>query len=136
MIINSSVSIVTYYRPNKISYQFSTRVRAESSDRTNVVYNFTCGENACNASYIGYTSQTLVNRIKQHKYKSSSICKHYMYDHDTMPPKLPEFNNCFKIIYSSEHVINLKIVEAILIKSEKPIINVKFNELYDFLQLY
>ena len=133
---NSSVSVVTYYRPNKISSQFSTRVRAESSDRTNVVYNFTCGENACNASYIGYTSQTLVNRIKQHKYKSSSICKHYMYDHDTMPPKLPEFNNCFKIIYSSEHVINLKIVEAIYIKSEKPFINVKFNELYDLLQLY
>ena len=59
-----------------------------------------------------------------------------MYDHSTMPPKLPEFSNCFKILYSSEHVINLKIVEAIFIKSEKPIINVKFNELYDFLQLY
>ena len=133
---NSSVSVVPYYKPNKISSLFSTRVRAENTDRSNVVYNFTCNEDACSASYIGYTAQTLVNRIKQHRYKSSSICKHYMHDHDKLPPPLSEFKNSFKIIFSAEHVVNLKIVEAILIKSEKPIINIKFNELYDLLQLY
>ena len=96
---NSSVSVVPYYRPNKLSSQFSTRVRAENVDRNNVVYNFTCGEDACNASYIGYTGQALVNRIKQHRSKSSSICKHYMYDHDKLPPPILEFKKCFEIIF-------------------------------------
>ena len=60
-----------------------------------------------------------------------------MHDHDKMPPpSFDTFASCFEIVYSSEEVRNLKIVEAIKIKSEKPIINVKFNELYDFLQLF
>ena len=52
------------------------------------------------------------------------------------PPSFDTFAKCFKIIYSSNEVRDLKIVEAIKIKSEKPIVNVKFNELYDFLQLF
>ena len=134
---NSSLSVVVYYRPRKISSQFSTRVRSDGVGRANVVYSFSCNEDACNASYIGYTAQTLANRIKQHKYQSSSICKHYMHDHDKMPPRsFDTFANCFEIIFSSDEVRILKIVEAIKIKADKPIINVKFNELYDFLQLF
>ena len=104
--------------------------------RVNVFYRFNCSEVACNATYIGYTSQTLINRVKQHRYNSSSICQHYMYDHDKLPPRLDEFSSCFEVIFGSESVRNLKIVEAILIKTSKPQINVKFNQLYDFLKLY
>ena len=134
--LDVTLSVVPYYKPNKISSQFSTRVRAENTDRVNVVYSFSCSEDACNASYIGYTSQTLVNRIRQHKYQSSSICKHYMCEHNRLPPAMSQFSQCFEIVYSSEYVKTLKIVEAILIKSKNPPINVKYNELYDFLQLY
>ena len=131
------MSVVTYYKPSKISTQFSTRSRADRLNRVNVVYSFTCNENSCNDSYIGYTSQTLLNRIKQHKRQSSSICKHFMYDHDKLPPQsIDKFAECFEIIFSSEYVKDLKIVEAIKIKTESPKINVKFNELYDFLNLY
>ena len=38
----------------------------------------------------------------------------------------------FKIIYASPELINIKIAEAITIKTPIPIINVKKNELYDF----
>ena len=87
--------------------------------------------------YIGYTTQTLQNRVKQHKYKSSSICQHYMNDHDILPPSdLNVFSSCFEVVFRSECVRNLKIVEAVLIKTTKPHINVKYNQLYDFLQLY
>ena len=134
---NSTVSVIAYYKPKKISSQFSTRSRDDGVDRVNVVYSFKCNEDACNASYVGYTAQTLQNRITQHKRQSSSICKHFMHEHDKLPPSsMDVFSRCFEIIYSSEDVRNLKIVEAITIKSEKPHINVKFNELYDFLQLF
>ena len=104
--------------------------------RVNVVYQFSCSEDACNASYIGYTAQRLENRIKQHRYKSSSICQHFMHEHDMLPTSNSNFAECFEIVFSSENVRNLKIVEAIKIKSEKPQINVKFNEFYDSLQLF
>ena len=57
-----------------------------NTDRVNLVYRFNCPEVAWNATYIGYTSQTLKNRVKQHKYQSSSICQHYMHDHNMLPP--------------------------------------------------
>ena len=60
-----------------------------------------------------------------------------MFDHDKVPPQsFDEFSKSFTIIFSSENIRTVKIVEAIKIKSEKPVINVKFNELYDFLQLF
>ena len=87
-------------------------------------------------NYVGYTAQTLRKRISQHRYKSSSIWKHLKYDHDMNIPTFDEFADCFEIVFSSACCLNLKIAEAILIKTKKPHINVKFNELYDFLQLY
>ena len=133
---DSSISLLTYFKPNKLSAQFSTRSRAENIDRVNVVYKFDCYVDGCNSSYIGYTTQTLKNRIAQHRYNSSSIWKHMHYDHSVEIPNFDDFAQCFNIVFSSSSVISLKIVEAILIKSDKPPINVKFNELYDFLQLY
>ena len=60
-----------------------------------------------------------------------------MFDHDKMPPQsFQEFSDCFTILFSSENVKTLKIVEAIKIKAETPKINVKYNELYDFLKLF
>ena len=37
---NSTVSVIAYYKPKKISSQFSTRSRDDGVDRVNVVYNF------------------------------------------------------------------------------------------------
>ena len=56
--------------------------------------------------------------------------------HNDMPPKLAEFIKCFSIMYKNNDVVSVKIAEAILIKNDKPIINIKYNELYDFLHLY
>ena len=78
-----------------------------------------------------------MNRISQHKYNPSSIFKHYKIDHNmSSPPSGGQFQQCFSILYSSENSHKLKIVEAIKIKAEKPVVNVKFNELYDFLKLF
>ena len=55
---------------------------------------------------------------------------------EVFPPPATTLIEHFKIIYASPELINLKIAEAITIKTTKPIINVKYNELYDFLKLF
>ena len=54
-------------------------------------------------------------------------CKHYLDNHDKMPPKLDDFINHFQILFISNDILSIKIAEAILIKNDKPIINVKYN---------
>ena len=81
--------------------------------------------------------RTLSSQLcKQHCYSSSSIFTHYFIGHRMSPPPATTLIENFKIIYASPELINLKIAEAITIKTTKPIINVKYNELYDFLKLF
>jgi len=57
-------------------------------------------------------------------------------DHDILPPKLNYLRSMFKIIYSSSDSLKIKIAEAIAIKRDEPVVNVKHNELYNFLKLF
>ena len=59
-----------------------------------------------------------------------------MDDHNDAPPKYDQLIRSFSILYSSSEIFSVKIAEAIFIKNLKPHINVKYNELYDFLRLY
>ena len=60
-----------------------------------------------------------------------------MFERDKIPlQSLDEFSKSFTIVFSSENIRIVKIVEAIKIKSEKLEINVKFNESNNFLQLF
>merc|ERR1712098_495993 len=86
--------------------------------------------------YYGYTNQQLGTRVKQHRRQDSAICRHFMDTHDDMPPKYADLIQYFTIIYKCNDILSVKIAEAILIKNDKPIINIKYNELYDFLNLY
>ena len=134
----NKVAIKTYMKPNKMASQFSTRRSGgdfSAMDRSNVVYSFNCSEEGCNASYCGYTTNKLSIRIKQHRYAQSSIYKHFTMDHDKIPPTYDSLKDMFKVVYQSPDTRNVKIAEAILIKTERPIINIKYSELIDFLKL-
>ena len=133
---DKEVEVVTYFRTYKMSSCFSTRNKCPEQDRSRVVYQFSCPEPACNAAYVGYTTQTLINRAKQHRYRESSISKHFTIDHKKTVPHINDLITQFNILYSSNEKIKLKIVEAIIIKSERPFINVKHDVLYDLLRLF
>ena len=133
---DKEVNVRTYFRPYKMSSCFSTRFKCPQRDQNRVVYRFSCPEPACNASYVGYTTQTLINRVKQHRNRESSIFKHFNVDHSKAVPPIDELISNFSIVYSSSEQIKLKIVEAIIIKSERPFINVKHDVLYDLLRLF
>jgi len=100
------------------------------------VYRFDCPKDGCTASYIGYTTNTIMTRCKQHRYSSSSIHTHFQIDHHETPPAADSLINSFSIIYNSNNLIDLKIAEAISIKLHNPYINVKYNENYSLLKLF
>ena len=130
------VSLMPFYRPLKLSSKFSTRIKHACPNRVNVVYQFNCSEPRGNAVYIGYTTCTLQNRCKRHRYKSSGICQHYNHDHSMFPPNHDQLINNFKILHSFPNKIDLQLAEAFEIKSKNPIINVKYNELSSMLGLF
>jgi len=133
---NTEISVTSFYKPFKMSALFTTRQLKPVSERSNVVYKFECPEANCNASYIGYTTNTLGIRSKQHRYFPSSVKSHLTFDHDAHSPPADKIIECFKIMHSYQEVVDLKIAEAIEIKSKNPFINVKYNELYNLLNLY
>ena len=53
-----------------------------------------------------------------------------------LPSPFDQFQNDFKILYKFDDTLTLRIAEAIHIKNRNPFINVKYNELYDFLNLF
>ena len=134
---SKKVKLTTFYRPMKLSAKFSTRPMRENPEKSCLVYQFECPIPSCHeVQYYGYTNQRLCTRVKQHRRKDSAICRHYMDVHNDMPPKFVDFINCFTILYKDNDILSVKIAEAIMIKNDKPIINIKYNELYDFLNLY
>jgi hypothetical protein len=79
------IKLIAYFKPFKLASCFTTRERRDAASRVNVVYRFSCTEAGCNAAYIGYTTNTLLARCKQHRYSSSSIYSHFSFDHHMSP---------------------------------------------------
>ena len=119
--------------------QFSTR-RAGATlsvcEQSNVVYSFKCSEDSFNASYVGYSTNELSTRIKQHRYSQSSIYKHYVTDHDESPTKYDVLKDCFSIIYKIQDTTSVKIAEAVMIKNLCPLINVEYSDTTNLLKLF
>ena len=63
---NAKVSVKAYFRPYKLSSAFSTRPPKCNNNKSYVVYQFSCTEDRCNATYVGYTTNPLLTRCKQH----------------------------------------------------------------------
>ena len=133
---NTEIKVQAYFKPSRLSSYFSTREKKATHLKTNVVYSFNCTEGSCKASYIGYTTNSVLTRCKQHRYNPSSIYHHYNIDHHMAPPHYNILINNFKILYSSLNLSNLRIAEAILIKKFNPFINVKYNEAFNYLTLF
>ena len=77
---------------------------------------------------------SLVTRAKQHKYKNSKIYEHYQKDHNTNPTS--DIISAFTIKYRNLITKKTKLAEALLIRREKPMINVRFNELATGLNVF
>ena len=82
------------------------------------------------ATYIGHTACTLRKRSPQHKYSINEIHKHYINEH--LLSRVPvNVSDNFTVLKNFHDICELRIAEAILIREKSPIINVKYNEMYN-----
>jgi hypothetical protein len=132
---NQNFIIRSYFKPKKLSSCFSTRKLRHECESVNVVYQYTCSEVGCNANYIGYTTNTLQMRMMQHKYKPSKIFAHMEVEHGKS--RLDNsITNHFKIITGKPDFHELRLAESLLIRKLKPAINIKYNEMANFLNVF
>jgi hypothetical protein len=88
----------------------------------NVVYQYTCNWEGCSSSkYVGYTTNKLSIRMKQHYY-SGSIKKHHINEHDHKISYDEIYNNTI-ILEKRPTRYELQIEEALKIKKIRPNIN-------------
>ena len=125
---NKTVSLRAYYKPYKLGSMFSTRPQKSVASTVNVVYQFKCPEDSCNATYIGYTTKTVYARARQHTYHPSSIHRHLIESHGPSElPSIQDMNKNFEILHRYPDKKSLELAEAILIKKLKPYINIQFS---------
>ena len=73
------IKLISYFNPEKLCSFFSTRPFRTDLEKASAVYQFSCTEAGCQASYIGHTTCTLKRRGLQHK--TRAIYKHFINDH-------------------------------------------------------
>ena len=90
-----------------------------------VVYKFQC--NLCDAGYVGYTRGHLHERVDGHKQKSSSICKHYLSEHNSNIPS--HLSEQFHVLTKCSNKFDCLIKEMLFIRKLKPSLNVQTDSI-------
>ena len=80
------------------------------------------------------TTNAINTRAQQHRFKPSKIHAHLENEHQIS--KVGDIKHCFKTLYRSDNLCDLKIAEALLIKSHLPEINIKYNEMSNNLLIF
>ena len=91
-----------------------------------VVYEFECDR--CDAGYVGITTQHLHQRIDGHTVPASSICKHYLNDHN-IKPTVDLITPCFKVIRKCRNKFECLMHEMFYIQELEPSLNVQGDSL-------
>ena len=77
----------------------------------------------CDAGYVGYTRGHLHERVDGHEQKSSSICTHYLIEHNSdVPPFLSEQ---FHVLIKGSNKFDCLIKKMLFIRKLKPSLNVQ-----------
>ena len=131
---NYTIKLLIYYKKNKLRNLFIKNNLNKTAVEHNVIYEYVCDEERCtdvHTSYIGHTTSTIKERFKQH----SSIKKHFRQTHNKnitgsqMLPKVKILKNCNK----KEDLI---ILEALMIKENRPIINTQTDDFNRTLKIF
>ena len=126
---HGKITIRTYSRPNytaSLLMRNNTAPKREHEAETNVIYHFTCPDDACRhrtADYVGLTTRTLRERMSGHRYKGA-IHEHFIKHHGQRPTIDLLLNNT-KIINRQPLKKTLVIAEAVAIEIIKPALNVQ-----------
>lgn len=134
------LKLIIYYKTQKTSHLImknNLRPETEALKQTNVVYQFQCKHEDCeprNISYIGLTTTTLSRRLTMHL-QSGAIKNHYTNKHRQQLTRTNLVENT-KIIKKAQDYQHLQILEALLIKKNRPHLNLQSTGLARTLHLH
>ena len=135
---NNRLQLIFYYRNRKTCNLVMRNKPLASGDdmgQTNVIYKFTCPMSHSQATeYIGLTQNTLAQRLTFHR-QNGSILDHFKTYHN-MKPNRDHLTQNTKVIEKASDRQRLAIKEALLILSEKPLINKQFDNFANILKLH
>lgn len=97
-------------------------------DAFNVVYSFTCYVNP-KIQYIGYTARYLKQRVIEHKRYTSPVGLHIMKCDICTKQSIYDL---FRVLARCNTALEARIMEAIIIEREKPILNKQINSFNDY----
>ena len=131
---NIEIKLQIYYKSKKLKNLIIKNNPNPSTDNANVVYAYKCPEDSCNAvsEYVGYTTNALRKRLQQHTYKGA------IKDHALRHNRVLDLNHCTtntQVIGRNNSKQEIIILEALLIKQRKPLINIQsenFNTTLNF----
>ena len=124
-----SLKIKTTIQPvfisRKLNEDLKCQVKPAIVNQQCLLYQFQC--NLCDTGYVGYTRGHLHERVDGHKQKSSSICKHYLSEHNSdVPPFLSEQ---FHVLTKGSNKFDCLIKEMLFIRKLKPSLNVQAHSI-------
>jgi hypothetical protein len=128
------LKLMIFYQNRKLKNVFIKNNSNPPTEEFNVVYRYTCDRvhsNSAQACYIGHTTTTIKERMKQH----ASIKKHYKEEHNcniTGSQMLPHAS----VIVKLHNKQDLVIMEALIIKQESPIINTQCSDFNKTLKIF
>ena len=127
----SPVQVRIYYNLTKLEQLLKRKQAIDLSLKHHVVYQYSCPHSGCNTStYIGFTQNTILERMRQHKY-NCSIKEHLSLYHDI---KANNLSTNTSILSSARTKNDLCILESLWQRKSKPKINKReensANQLY------
>jgi len=131
---NYELKLNIFYRNRKLKSAFIKNNPHRSEENFNVVYKYSCDQVPCNEAqlcYIGHTTTTIKDRFRQH----NSIKKHYRDHHNSnitgkqMIPNVSILRRC-------NDRRDLIILEALMIKEFKPVINIQADDFNRTLKIF
>ncbi|XP_076037240.1 uncharacterized protein LOC143022776 [Oratosquilla oratoria] len=126
------LNLIIYYRNPRTSSLIMKNNLAAQKDKlkqSNVVYKYTCNFNKdgalCTDEYIGYTTQTLSQRLTYHM-QNGAIKSHMTKSHKNNISR-EHLNTNTIIIARNGNTTKLKCMEAVMIRNYMPLINIQQN---------
>ena len=123
------ISLTCVFTSFKIKKKLSLKCKTPFSRTANVVYKFTCLQDA-EKFYIGKTSRHLAVRVKEHfnfkNISSKSAISNHIFDCKACGGSQLNVNR-FEILRKCGNDFHTKIHEAFLIKKLKPMLNIQLH---------
>ena len=126
------LNLIIFYRSPRTSSLVMKNNMSGTQDKLKqsyLVYKYSCSFNKdgvpCNSEYIGYTTQSLSQRLTYHM-QNGAIKSHWKKSHNTELSR-PELNNNTTILVKENNKTRLVCLEAVFIRNHLPAINIQQN---------